>query len=395
MASIKVYSAPGCPWCKKTKEFLKQNNIEFEDLNVAEDEQAMNELLEKIGQIVVPVIDIEGTIIVGYEVAKIKEALKMVQMSKKMYDIVIIGGGVSGLSAAIYAGRFLMKTAVVAEKLGGTIVLTDDVANYPGFNRITGLELGDKIQGHVKDYDVEIIEKKVTKVEKCKEGCFKVFTDDEYHHTKTIVFATGTDWRKLNVPGEKEFTGKGVHYCALCDGPFYKDKIIGIVGGSDSAAKEALLLAEYGKKVYIIYRGEKIRPEPINLNRVMENETIEVINNTNVIEIKGDKYVTSVILDNPYKGSNEFKLDALFIDIGHNPLSGLAKTIGVALNEKDEIIIDRESKTNVRGVFAAGDVVDTKFKQAITGVAEGVTAAYSAYHYVNETELICICEDEE
>ncbi len=395
MVSIKVYSAPGCPWCKKTKEFLKEKNIAFEDLNVAEDEQAMHELMEKAGQIVVPVLDINGTVIVGYEVAKINEALKMVQMAENMYDIVIIGGGVSGLSAAIYAGRFMMKTAVIAEKLGGTIVLTDDIANYPGFNRITGLELGDKIQGHVKDYDVEIIEKKVTKVERCKEGCFKVFTGDEYLHTKTIIFATGTEWRKLNVPGEKEFTGKGVHYCALCDGLFYKDKIIGIVGGSDSAAKEALLLAEYGKKIYLIYRGERIRPEPINLKQVMENETIEVINDTNVIEIKGDEFVTGVVFDNPYKGSNEFKLDALFIEIGHAPLSGLAKKIGVTLNEKDEILIDREAKTNIEGVFAAGDVVDTKFKQAITGVAEGVTAAYSAYHYVNETELICICEDEE
>jgi thioredoxin reductase (NADPH) len=395
MANIKVYSAPGCPWCKKTKKFLKQNNIAFEDLNVAEDKHALNELIEKTGQIAVPVLDIDGTIIIGYDVTKIKEALKMIQMTENMYEVVIIGGGVSGLSAAIYAGRFLMKTAVVAEKPGGTIVLTDDVANYPGFKRISGLELGDKLQEHMKDYDIELLEKRVEKVERCKEGCFKVFTGVEYLHTKTIIFATGTEWRTLNIAGEKEYTGKGVHYCALCDGAFYKDKLIGVVGGSDSAAKEALLLAEYGKKVYIIYRGEKIRPEPINLKRVIEHKNIEVINNTNVIEIKGDKYVTSVIFDKPYKGSTGFQLDALFIEIGHRPLSRLAKAIGVALNEKEEIIIDREAKTNIEGVFAAGDVVDTKFKQAITGVAEGVTAAYSAYHYVNETELICLCDDED
>lgn len=302
----------------------------------------------------------------------------------KEYDVVIIGGGVAGLGAAIYAGRFQMKTLVISENIGGTIVNTNDVANYPGFKKISGLELTNKLHGHVKDYDAKIIEKKVTDIKKRKDGCFKVFTVDKEIHTKTIILATGTEWRKLNVPGEKEFTGKGVHYCALCDGAFYKNKIIAVVGGSDSAAKEALLLTEYGKKVYIIYRKEELRAEPITLKRVMKNKKIEIIYNTNVKEIKGDKFVTSVILDKPYNGSREFKLDALFIDIGHIPLSGLAKKLGVKLNNKGEIIIDRKAKTNINGVFAAGDVADTKFKQAITGVGEGVTAAYSAYYYVNE-----------
>jgi thioredoxin reductase (NADPH) len=316
-------------------------------------------------------------------------------MAEEMYDLVIIGGGVAAFGAAIYAGRFQMKTALIGEKLGGTIILTNEIANYPGFKQITGLDLADKMQNHVKDYNVEIIEKKATKIEKCKEGCFKVYTPERHYHTKTIIFATGTEWRKLNVPEEKEFTGKGVHYCALCDGAFYKDKVIGVVGGSDSAAKEALLLAEYGKKVYIIYRKEKIRAEPINLKKVTENKKIEIINNTNVVEIKGDKFINSVVFDKPYKGSKEFKLDGLFIDIGHTPISDLAKEISVELNEKNEIMIDREAKTNIKGVFAAGDVADNKFKQAITGVAEGVIAAYSAYNYVNENEFICYCDAQE
>lgn len=316
-------------------------------------------------------------------------------MIKEKYDTVIIGGGVAGFGAAIYAGRFQIKTALIGEKMGGTIILTNDIANYPGFKQITGMDLADKLEDHVKDYDVELIQKKVTEIKKCKEGCFKVFTGKGHLHTKTIIFATGTIWRKLNVPGEKEFTSKGVHYCALCDGAMYKDKIICVVGGSDSAAKEALLLAGYGKKVYIIYRKEKIRAEPINLKRVEENKKIEIINNTNVTEIKGDKFVNGIVLDKPYKGSKEFKLDALFVEIGHIPISDLASSIGVKLNEKKEIIIDREGSTNLKGVYAAGDVASNKFKQAITGVAEGVTAAYSAYHYVNENEVICYCDEEE
>lgn len=316
-------------------------------------------------------------------------------MAEPVYDLVIIGGGVSGLAAAMYAGRLELKTAVVGESMGGTLALTDLVENYPGFKKVTGEELANKIKDHAKEYNVEFVTNKVDKVERDKDKTFRVFTGKKHFHTKTILFATGTEWRKLKVPGEKEFANKGVHYCALCDGPFYKNKTVGVVGGSDSAAKEALLLTKHAKKVYILYRGDKIRPEPINKKRVEENKKIKIIYKTNVLEIKGDKKVTHVLLDKPYKGSKKFKLDGLFIDIGHIPLSDTAKQIGVKLNKKGEIKIDRESKTNISGVFSAGDVADTAFKQAITGVGEAVTAAYSAYRYVNENEIVCTCNDED
>ncbi len=311
-----------------------------------------------------------------------------------MYDLIIIGGGIAALSAALYAGRFQLKTLVIGEKLGGTIILTDDVSNYPGFKKITGMGLFEKVKEHAKEYDIDIVEKKVEEVKKGK-SCFEVSVKDKKHKTKTIIFATGTEWRKLNVSGEEEFTNKGVHYCALCDGALYKDKILAVVGGSDSAAKEALLLTEYGKKVYIIYRKEKIRAEPINLKRVMDNKKIEIINNTNIKEIKGDKFVNGVVLDKAYKGSKELRLDGLFIDIGHIPLSSLAKSIGAKVNDKKEIVIDKDSATNVKGVFACGDVVDSKFKQAITGAAEGVIAAYNAYQYVKNELPVCGCSEDE
>jgi len=305
-----------------------------------------------------------------------------------MYDLIIIGGGVAAFSAALYAGRFRLKTLVAAENLGGTLILTDDIGNYPGFKKTTGMELFDRIKDHAKDYEIEILERRAEKVEKHAD-CFEVFTKDKTLKTKTIIFATGTKLRKLNVPGEKEFAGRGVHYCALCDGVLYKDKIIGVAGGSDSAAKEALLLAEYGKKVYIIYRKEKIRAEPVNAERIEQNKKIEIINNTNITEIKGDTFVNGVMLDKPYKGSKELKLDALFVEVGHIPTSDLARSIGVRTNEKSEIVINRDSETNVRGVFACGDVVDSKFKQAITGAAEGVVAAHSAYQYVADQTTAC------
>jgi thioredoxin reductase (NADPH) len=198
-----------------------------------------------------------------------------------------------------------------------------------------------------------------------------------------VVIATGSERKKLGVPGEEEFAGRGVSYCATCDGPFYRDKIVSVIGGSDSAAKEALFLSQNVKKVYIIYRGEEIRAEPINKKRVEKNHKIEIIYKTNIVEIKGDNTVKSVIFDN----GTEFEVDGVFIEVGSIPNSDLAKRIGVKTNEKDEIIINRKSETNIPGIFAAGDVADAPFKQAITGVAEGVVAAYSAFDYIKEINI--------
>ncbi|MBI4170068.1 MAG: FAD-dependent oxidoreductase [Candidatus Aenigmarchaeota archaeon] len=298
------------------------------------------------------------------------------------YDFVVIGGGSAGYPAAIYAARFSLKTVVITKERGGLLTTTHVVENYPGFIRLSGPELMQNIEDHVKDYDVPIVDDEVVDIEKDGDYFIVKAREDQYK-AKAIVIATGTERRKLDVPGEKEFYGKGVSYCATCDAPLFKGKVIGVVGGSDSAAKEALLLAEYGSKVYIIYRGDQIHPEPINMRRVEENEKIEIIPRTNVVTIKGDKFITHVVLDRPYSGSKELKLGGLFIEIGHLPQSELAKKLGVKLNEKGEIIIDRLSRTNVPGVYAAGDVADMEWKQAITGAAEGCVAAYSAYEYIS------------
>ena len=308
------------------------------------------------------------------------------------YDFIVIGAGVAGLAAGMYAGRLGLKTIVLGTSnsselpIGGVITTTNVVENYPGFIKLTGTKLADKIRDHALDYKefVAIKEEKVEKVEN-RRNIFLVKTDKSSYDGKTILIATGTKWKKLpeEVKGGREFENKGIAYCAICDGILYRNKVVAVIGGSDSAAKDALLLTEYAKKVYIIYRGEQIRAEPINLERVKNNKKIEVINNTNVLEVKGEQFVKSVVLDKPYQGKKELALDGVFVAIGHIVLSDLAKPLGVNLNEKGEIIINHKtSETNVSGVYAAGDVSDKQFKQAITGVAEGCTAAYSAYEYI-------------
>jgi thioredoxin reductase (NADPH) len=298
-----------------------------------------------------------------------------------VYDVIIIGGGVAGLGAAVYSARFELKTLVLAGELGGLLQQTHTVENYIGFKSIGAQELTKNIINHAKSYkQVTVKEEFAKNVTKGK--TFKVKTGQGTYEGNNIIFATGSFHRELNVPGEKEYKGKGISYCGTCDGPLFSGKTIAVIGGADSAAKEALLLAQYAKKVYIIYRGEKIRAEPITTEQVEKHKKIEIIYKTNVKKIKGEKFVTHAILDNPYKGNKELKLDGLFIEIGYIPKTELAEKIGVKLNKKHEIIINKHSETNVAGVFGAGDCTNSDFKQAITGVAEGVRAAERAYEFM-------------
>jgi thioredoxin reductase (NADPH) len=325
---------------------------------------------------------------------KEKTNAEMKKLEEEKYDFLILGAGVTGLAAAMYGARLGLKTLCLGAThsaelpIGGVITTTNIVENYPGFIRLSGPELAEAIKKHAESYElVTIREERAESVEK-KGNEFIVKTDKNNYYSKTILFATGTKWRTLDVPGSKEFEGKGINFCALCDAPLYRNKVVGLVGGSDSAAKDALVLAEHAKHVYIIYRGEQIHPEPINMKRVLATKNIEIINRANVLEIRGDKFVRGVILDREYRGSKELELQGLFIAIGHVALSDLAKELGVKLNEKGEIMIDHKtSETNIEGVYAAGDVADKPFKQAITGVAEGCTAAYSAYEYITKNKV--------
>ncbi len=300
-----------------------------------------------------------------------------------LYDMIIVGGGCAGLAASIYARRYNMDVLLLSETLGGTITTTHLVENYPGFTSLSGQELADHIINHANANNVQMkIGSRTSKI--TKEGnIFKVTSGKETFEARTVLLATGTTYRKLGIPGEQEFSSRGVSYCATCDAPFYKGKSVIMVGGGDSAVKESLVLAEHAKDVTIIYRGEKLRPEPINLKRMEATPNITVMYKTNLTEIMGENSVTKVKLDN----GNEMPTQGVFVEIGRIPLTSMVDELGVAKNEKGEILIDVMSKTNVPGFYAAGDVTDTEWKQAIVGVAEGVKAAYMAFEYVSAQKL--------
>ncbi|MHA2339810.1 MAG: NAD(P)/FAD-dependent oxidoreductase [Candidatus Hodarchaeales archaeon] len=301
---------------------------------------------------------------------------------EKTYDLIVLGGGPTAIGCAIYAARFAMDVLIIGKIFGGLIATTHVVENYPAITSISGQGLMEMFREHMNSLNIPYISDEIRSIDKVNDH-YELHSFFQKFKASSICIATGSERKKLGVPGEEDYAGRGVSYCATCDGPFYMDKVVCVVGGSDSAAKEALFLAQNVKKVYIIYRGKEIRAEPINKKRVYENNKIEIIYETNIVEIKGDTNVNSVVFDN----GKEFEVDGVFIEIGSIPNSDLAKRIGVKTNEKGEIMINRKSETNIPGIFAAGDVGDAPFKQAITGVSEGVIAAYSAFDYVKEMNI--------
>ena len=298
-----------------------------------------------------------------------------------MYDVVILGGGAAGLGAALYAARFSLNTACISKEFGGTGNIAHKVANWIGDPGVTGWDLMKKFIDHVKEYKVPLIEDTVKDIKKINNG-FEIICGKKKYKSRTLIYSLGMKHRELGVSGEKDYIGRGVHYCYTCDGPFYGNKLVGVVGGGDSAALGSLMLRDHAKKVYVFYRGEKIRAEPFNTEAVYKDKKIKVIHKTNISEILGDgKKMTKVKLDN----GKEMKLDGLFIEVGHDAINELSKRIGVNHDKKGFIKVDKTTSTNVEGFFAAGDITDaTTLKQFITSASEGSLAAQTAYQYIKK-----------
>ena len=308
------------------------------------------------------------------------------------YDIIIIGAGPVGLTAGMYAGRQNSKTLVIDKSMAGGLGLeVPMMQNYPGFDLIAGMELIQKMKAQSENY-CEILENTVIdSIEKTEDG-FNLKTKDSpllmssddvgerEFFTKTIILATGASHRHLNVPGEAEFLGRGVAYCATCDGMFFIGKDVLMVGGGNSAAQEALYLKNLGCNVKLVHRRDELRCEH-HLQKALEENEIEVLWNSTIQEIKGEMAVTSVSLLRDGK-EEDYKTDAVFVAIGDDPSNDLAKELGVALDEDGYIITDKSQATNVEGVYSAGDITGG-VKQWIVACGEGAVAAMSAYNYFN------------
>jgi thioredoxin reductase (NADPH) len=294
------------------------------------------------------------------------------------YDVAIIGGGPAGLSAAIYAARGGLKTVVFEKGLiGGQIVLTMEVENYPGFETVlSGYDLVEKMQKQAERFQAEFRSEDVKAI--ALEGCCKIIeTDEGTYRAKSVILTTGAHPRKLNVPGEARFTGRGVSYCATCDGALYRDKVVAVIGGGDSAVEEAVFLTKF---------RDELRAVKIVQERALKNPKIEVVWDSVVQKIEGDKAVGSITLYNKKKDKETvLSVDGIFIYVGIIPNNELVES-RIELDEQGFILTDETMHTNVPGIYAAGDIIHKVLRQVVTAAADGAIAAFSAEKWIQENE---------
>ena len=312
--------------------------------------------------------------------------------STQEYGALIVGQGAAAFAAALYAARYQMNPIVIGEIFGGETATGGLIENYPGYPEIDGYDLMLKFREQAEKYQVPVIDDKVESLERAGH-CFEATTalGDTYQAT-TVILTVGRERRKLGLPHEDEWTGKGVSFCSTCDAPLHRGNVVAVVGGGDAAVKGAVLLSKYARQVYIIYRGAAFtRPEPANLRLLDGCANVERLFNTNVIELKGETGLSAIVLDQAVNGSSETPVDGLFIEIGADPRTELARQLGIQVNDRDEIMVDKTMRTNVHGVFAAGDVTDAsgELKQTLTAAAQGSLAATAAYADVSEHPDAC------
>lgn len=302
-----------------------------------------------------------------------------------IYDVIIVGGGPSGMSAAIYASRARLKTLLIEKAgCGGQIAITDHLENYPGFEEgINGFELAMKMEKQARTFGCEITYGEASFIETDDAIKKVILSDKKEYFTKTIIIASGANFRKLGIEGEQEFIGKGVSYCATCDGPFFRNKEIAVVGGGDSALQEALYLTKFATKVNLIHRRDQFRAAKILQEKVFAEPKINIIFDSVVEKISGSLSVEQVILKNVKNNiSSPLNVNGVFVFVGWLPNTKFLESTKIKLNEAGYIVTDDNMNTSIEGIFACGDVRQKILRQVVTAAGDGAIAAISAQHFI-------------
>ena len=302
-----------------------------------------------------------------------------------LYDVVIIGGSAAGLTAALYASRQGLRTLVVTKDIGGQMLLTNDIQNFPGYQGIGGFELSTKLREQAETYGAEFAYEEVTGVEEdreCPGLCYKVKTVGGEYGGTAVILAFGKTPKNLGVPGEKELSGRGVSYCAVCDGPLFRGKTVAVVGTGDQALEAANYLSNVVQRVFLVHQYERPIGSEEYISQVLSLPNVKSMANSRVIELRGTGKLESLVLESTVtRERTDLKADGAFLEIGKEPKSAFVGRL-VRLISRAEIIVDRDGVTSTQGVFASGDVTDNTFKQAVISASQGASAALSAYSYV-------------
>ncbi len=305
-----------------------------------------------------------------------------------IYDTIIIGSGPAGMTAAIFATRREMKTLVIGRELGGQVVWAGEIENYPGFKSIQNYDLIEKMRDQTVSCGAEIKSAEVNKIEKVDDMTFKVMTNKEEFLTKTIILAMGLSPRRLAVPGEIEFAGKGISYCANCDGPLYRGKSVAVIGGGNAAFDAAEVLSKIASQVYLIHRNKEFKAFDSLVSDVEQRENITILSDTKIKEITGNGKVEKIIYTNISEEEQEIAVDGVFIEIGRIASTDLVADF-VDRDEKMQLVVNTRMETKTPGIFAVGDVANiSEFKQITVAIGQATIGALAAYKYLQEKESI-------
>jgi alkyl hydroperoxide reductase subunit F len=380
-----------CPYCAKAKALLGAKGIEYDEVDVTDDQEAAMEMVERTGQQGVPQFFIDGRWAGGYDnLAYLNATGVLDQMFgiqstvdlEKVWDVAVVGGGPAGLSAALYAARKNLSTILIALDLGGQVGITHLVTNYPGMPVVEGPELVKLMFEQAYMYGLErMIGERVKNIR--VDGRAKVLEliSGKEVKARSVIVASGAQKRRLEIPGESEFAGRGVVYCSTCDGPFYRDKIIAIVGGGSSALEAAIEMSGIAKKVHVVSRGPWSGEEWLK-DKARSSPGVRPLVGYEPVEIVGGEMVEKLVIRDAETGKQRaLKVDGVFIEVGLSPNSDLILDLA-RTNQRGEVIVDEWGDTGVRGVFAAGDVTATKDKQIVIAAGEGAKAALAAFDYL-------------
>jgi thioredoxin reductase (NADPH) len=391
--NIKLYGTNWCSDCKRAKQFFGEQRVHYDFVDVDSDAAGMAYVEEvNNGKQVIPVILFEdGSTLVEPSNAELAERLGLQTVAKRhYYDLIVVGSGPAGLTAALYAAREGLETLVVERGgVGGQAGVTELLDNFPGFPEgISGAEFADRLRAQAERFGVEILQaQEVTDVR--IDGRYKCVTtgDGEEYRAGAVLLAVGSTYRRLGVPGEEDFIGAGVHFCATCDGAFYRGKKVIVAGGGNSAGEESIFLTRFADHVTIVTRDDDLTASKVVREKVAENDQIDVVTNSTIKEFRGDSRLRSVVLDDlKGGGSREVEPDGVFVFIGLTPNSELVKD-KVSLDEFGFIQTDIGLQTSMPGVFAAGDVRAGATKQAASAAGEGAAVALSIRRFLEAATI--------
>ena len=380
MPQVTVYSTKNCPYCRMAKAFLEKNNIPYTSIDVGEDEVAAEHMIGISGQRGVPVITIDSEIIVGFDAQRLNEIFGT-GTEGDILDVLIIGAGPAGLTAAVYCARKLLTSVVISENIGGQALESWTIENYMGYRMITGDELMKKFEGQVKEQNISLELDRVHDISP-SDGIFKIRTaTDTTYQTRAIILAPGKRPKKLGVDREDHFLGRGLSVCSTCDGPLFKNKVVAVVGGGNSALQTAVEMSRIAKEVHLIVRST-IRADEVYLKLFEAQKNIILHSNSVVTVMHGDNLLSAITIKDRLSGDElKITLEGVFAEIGWSPNTDFVSGL-LELNDQKEIIIDINCHTSVPGIFAAGDVTSIKGKQIIIAAGEGAKAALEAYDYL-------------